>query len=301
MPMIPGTYSHRPRKSSGRRALLWACVFVLLALLQPGGAQAGAEGYRVGPGDVLEVRVWQEPDLSGRFPVEVRGHYLAPLLGEFPVAGKTVQEIRQQLIEAYGADYLVNPVVTVNVAEYRSHKVFLLGRVGQPGTYYLKEDPSFLRVLLEAGGPSGLNAGVATVLRFDKSGGGQLKHLRVNLHDLFVSGDLTQDIDLQAQDIVFVSAAGADTDLIGDQVFVVGEVKSPGKYRWYEGYTALNAVLDAGGLTDFASGNRARLIRGQGEDREIIRLELGELLEGQLEKNVTLMPGDLISVPESFF
>lgn len=299
--MIPGTYSYGRHEGTRRFALLCLCLFSLLSALHAGPAVAESGGYEVGPGDILDVRVWQEPDLSGKFPVEARGHFLAPLLGEFPVAGKTVQQIREELIAAYGADYLVKPVITVNVAEYRSHKVFLLGRVAQPGTYYLKEDPSFLRVLLDAGGPSGLTAGVATVLRFDEKGSGQLEHLRVNLNDLFVSGDLTQDIDLKAQDIVFVSAAGAETDLSGDQVFVVGEVQKPGKFRWYEGYTALNAVLDAGGLTDFASGNRARLVRGRGEDREIIRLELGELLEGQLDKNVTLMPGDLISVPESFF
>ena len=298
--MIPGTYTPGGRERTRRFGVLCVLLLALVALGQ--GALAGERAYEVGPGDVLEVRVWQEPDLSGRFSVEPRGHILAPLIGEFSVAGKGVQEIRESLVEAYGADYLVNPVITVSVAEYRSHKVFLLGRVAQPGTYYLKEDPSFLRVLLDAGGPSGMNAGVATVLRFENSeSGGQLAHLRVNLNQLFVGGDLTQDIDLRAQDIVFVSSAGAETDVIGNEVFVVGEVGKPGKYRWYDGYTALNAVLDAGGLTDFAAGNRARLIRGEGEGREVIRIELGSLLEGQLEKNIILKPGDLISVPESFF
>lgn len=298
--MITGTYS--TGRPGGAPALLAWFVLVMAALQALAiPAWTATQSYHVGPGDVLEIRVWQEPDLSGKFAVEPRGHILAPLLGEVPVAGKSVREIRDQLVEAYGKDYLVNPVVTVSVAEYRSHKVFLMGRVAQPGTYYLKEDPSFLRVLLDAGGPSGLQAGVATVLRFDESGSGKLEHLRVNLHDLFVTGDLSQDIDLQAQDIVFVSASDSDIDISGDQVFVVGEVKSPGKFRWHEGYTALNAVLDAGGLTDFASGNRARLVRGKGEEREVITLDLSDLLEGELDKNVTLMPGDLISVPESFF
>lgn len=266
-------------------------------------AEAPARDYEVGPGDVLRVRVWREDDLSADYSIDPRGRIHFPLLGEVPVAGKTVREIEQTLIDQLGRDYLVDPVVTVTVEEYRSRKVFLLGHVTKPGVYYLGEENSLLRVLLEAGGPATSSVAGASILRFNEGPEGpSLEHLRSDLHALFKQGDLSEDVELKPADIVFLTRGGEEDTLgLQDRVFVLGEVKNPGAYRWREGYTVLNAILDAGGLSEFASGNRVRLVRGEGENRKVERVEAAEILEGELDKNIVLQPGDLISVPESFF
>ncbi|MEW6776060.1 MAG: polysaccharide biosynthesis/export family protein [Bdellovibrionota bacterium] len=301
--MIPGF----SKRTGALAAVLLAAV---LAFLRAPQALAGAPPYLVGPGDVLRIDVWREEELSGSFVVGSKGQIQYPLLGEIPVAGKTAAQIKEELGQTLGKDYLIDPVVTVSVSEFRSHKVFLFGHVAKPGLYYLREDPSFLKVLLEAGGPASPGVASASVLRFsdpaekpESAGGSPLKHVRVDLGALFARGDLSQDILLESSDIVFLNRPGGESDLLasGTQIFVLGEVNKPGTYTWREGYTALNAVLDAGGLTEFAAANRARLVRGTGEGREIVTIRLGDLVEGEIDKNVTLQPGDLISIPESLF
>ena len=95
-----------------------------------------------------------------------------------------------------------------------------------------------------------------------------------------------------------VPAARADTP----RIRVVGEVARPGVYALSEAATLLDAVLVAGGLTEYGAGNRARLIRGEGAARSETRIRIGDLLDGRENaENLALRAGDLIVVPESFF
>lgn len=87
----------------------------------------------------------------------------------------------------------------------------------------------------------------------------------------------------------------------GNQVRVLGQVKMPGSVRFREQLTLLDAISEVGGLTEFASGNRARLVRNtNGESRET-RLRVGDLMKGKIQNNIELRPGDIIVVPESSF
>lgn len=83
-------------------------------------------------------------------------------------------------------------------------------------------------------------------------------------------------------------------------VFVTGAVNHMGSFNYREGYTALDAIIEAGGFTKFAAPNRAKVVRGQGKDEKIIRVELGDVVNhGDKTKNVTLKPGDILVIPES--
>lgn len=87
------------------------------------------------------------------------------------------------------------------------------------------------------------------------------------------------------------------------QIQVIGQVGRPGAVPYRDGMTVLDVILEAGGLTDFAAGNRAKLIRKDesGKTREI-RIRLDSLLKkGKVEENMDVKPGDLLLVPESFF
>jgi polysaccharide export outer membrane protein len=86
------------------------------------------------------------------------------------------------------------------------------------------------------------------------------------------------------------------------RVRVVGEVERPGSYPLADAATVLDALLAAGGLSEYAAGNRARLVRGKGAARVETRIRLGDVLEGRGEsENIELRDGDMIVVPESFF
>lgn len=84
------------------------------------------------------------------------------------------------------------------------------------------------------------------------------------------------------------------------QVRVLGEAQQPIALPYQAGMTVLDVMVAVGGLTEFAAGNRAVLIRGQGEDRQSYRLRLNDLLrKGNISANVPVLPGDVILIPES--
>lgn len=86
------------------------------------------------------------------------------------------------------------------------------------------------------------------------------------------------------------------------RIRVTGAVHTPRSMPFRQGMTVLDAVLEAGGLNDFASPNRTRLYRKRKEDVEVFKIELGDIMNrGQLETNMTLLPGDVITVPERIF
>ncbi|MCH8506987.1 MAG: polysaccharide export protein [Ectothiorhodospiraceae bacterium] len=87
-----------------------------------------------------------------------------------------------------------------------------------------------------------------------------------------------------------------------DQVRIIGQALQPQAIPYRDGMTVLDAIIQVGGLTQFAAGNRARLVRGGREDSESYRLRLNDLLnEGDMRHNYALRPGDVIVIPEAFF
>ncbi len=86
------------------------------------------------------------------------------------------------------------------------------------------------------------------------------------------------------------------------RVRITGAVRTPRSIPWREGMTVLDAVLEAGGLNDFAAPNRTKVYRKAGQKTDIISIELGKILnEGRLATNIALKPGDVVTVPERLF
>ncbi|MEM9899336.1 MAG: XrtA/PEP-CTERM system exopolysaccharide export protein [Pseudomonadota bacterium] len=86
------------------------------------------------------------------------------------------------------------------------------------------------------------------------------------------------------------------------QVRVLGEAQKPIALPYKSGMTVLDVMVEVGGLTEFAAGNKAILIRGKGDDRKSYRLKLDNLLrKGEIGANVAVLPGDVILIPESLF
>ena len=140
-------------------------TFVLLLTAVPRAAQApSAQGpshavatvdpqanYVVGPEDMLAVTVFNEPQLSGRFRVENDGHFSYPFLGRVKAGGTTVAEVAATLRGRLADGYLRNPQVTVEVEQFRSQSVFVMGEVRTPGKYTLSGAVTLLEALAQAG------------------------------------------------------------------------------------------------------------------------------------------------------
>jgi len=112
---------------------------------------ADASGYLIGPEDVLAVSVWKNPELSQEEMVRPDGKIALKLVGEIPVAGLTVQDVRLQLTQRY-REFVPAAEVAVTLKEMNSFKVYVMGRVTKPGEYKVRSDLTVMQALALAGG-----------------------------------------------------------------------------------------------------------------------------------------------------
>jgi len=111
-----------------------------------------AQFYQIGPMDVLDISVFNVPELTKTVQVADTGTINLPLLGEVPAAGKTAQQLERDLTTKLGAQFLQNPQVTVMVKENNSQHVTIQGDIDKPGVYALKGKTSLLELVAMAGG-----------------------------------------------------------------------------------------------------------------------------------------------------
>jgi polysaccharide export outer membrane protein len=173
-------------------------------------AAAGASAeYRIGPGDEIQIYVWNHPELSVTVPVRPDGMVSSPLVENIQAAGKTPSQLARD-IEKVLSEFVRNPTVNVIVTR----------------------------------------------------------------------------------------AEGA----LSDQIRVVGQAARPQAIPYRAGMTLLDAMIEVGGLGEFAAGNRARLVRRQGAETIEIKLRLKDLMnDGDMKANMPLQPGDVIIIPETRF
>jgi polysaccharide biosynthesis/export protein len=114
-------------------------------------AKPGNTAYRIGPQDVLDISVFQAPDLSKTVEVADNGTIDVPLLGETPASGRTAQELQRDLSSRLGAKYLQSPQVTVTVKEFNSSRVTIAGAVKSPGVFPYKGQTLFQFVTMAGG------------------------------------------------------------------------------------------------------------------------------------------------------
>lgn len=118
----------------------------------PSAASLVGTEYRLSPLDIVEISVFQVPDLTKTVEVNARGDIALPLIGTVQAGGKTTTELEQEIAAKLEKDYLQSPQVSVFVSEYRSQKVTVEGSVNQPGVYQIPGQASLLQVLAMAKG-----------------------------------------------------------------------------------------------------------------------------------------------------
>lgn len=175
----------------------------------PASAEAMPEDYAIGPGDSLQIFVWDHPDLSTTVQVRPDGKISTPLVEDLQAAGKTSTELARD-IEGVLSEYVRTPVVTV----------IMQGFVGE----------------------------------------------------------------------------GAQ------QIRVVGQAVSPMALQYKQGMTVLDVMIQVGGLSEFAAGNKSKIVRKTPDGEVEIKVRLDDLLnDGDIDQNIDMMPGDVLIIPQSFF
>jgi polysaccharide export outer membrane protein len=260
-----------------------------------GPAPASSDEYRLGPEDVVEIRVFELDQLNRTARISGDGRMELPLIGSVPVRGLTPEEVAGQVADRLRNRFVQNPQVSVFVKEFNSRKVSLLGAIGSPATYPLVGRRNLLQLLADAGGLSG---GAGTVLYvFRPTDDGRSARLTVPLNELLIKGDPRWNIWLRAGDIISVPPEKAVS------VSVLGAVRSPGVYKLPvgDGASVLNAIARAGGLHDRASKSGIQVKRRDASgDETVLKVDLGDILSGE-KPDVILREGDVVVVKESFF
>ncbi len=154
----------------------------------------------LGPGDVFEVRVYGEPELSGIYRVGPQGDVVFPLCQSVAVGGLTATAAAEKLRGCLAAGYMRNPQVSVFIREFNSKKVFVFGEVQKPGTFVYEDGMSIVQAITLAGGftrtASQNNTSVTRIVD------GQEVKIKVTVQDIAL-GKAT-NFTLQSGDIVFV-------------------------------------------------------------------------------------------------
>jgi len=248
--------------------------------------------YRISAYDVLEISVYQEPDLTKTVKVSANGEISFPLLGTIFVSGLTPKELEKKITDLLQQDYLVNPQVSVNVKEYPKFSV--LGEVKTPGTYELKRKLTVVEAIALAGGfTEKANTTEINIIRTEKN---EKKAIPISIDSILKNENEIQDIYLKPADVIVVK------EKTYSKISVLGQVRSPGTYELKKAITAVEAIALAGGLTSVADANGTYVIRTENNNRKIIRVPVGSILKGRdKSKDITLLPGDIVFVPESFF
>lgn len=252
--------------------------------------------YAIGGRDILKIVVFEEPDLSkDEIRVSNDGYITFPLIGRVQVEGLTANELEKEMVRRLGKDFLVNPQVTVQVKDFASKTVNVLGAVKSPGALPLKGPITLLETLARAGGVSVEEAGRSIVVLRPVAGKEKgVKHMTINLNLLLKGGDISQNIFLQDKDTVFIPQA--------DQIFVFGEVKSPGPYKLRERtISVVEAITMAGGPTRLGATNRTRIVRVEGGEERVLYVNVEDITKGDKSKDIVLQSGDIVVVPESYF
>ncbi|HEU5180544.1 MAG TPA: polysaccharide biosynthesis/export family protein [Candidatus Polarisedimenticolia bacterium] len=251
--------------------------------------------YIIGKEDLLEIGVFQQPDLTRTVRVSGDGTISLPLLGVVPLEGLTTTQAEGALRDLLSDRYLNDPQVWVFVKEAKSKKISVVGAVEKPGTLEMLGSRTLLEAISEAGGLTHQAGKELHVLRTDPSGA--TTRIDIDLDDLMIHGNPELNIPLQPGDVLNVPI---DRIL---HVYVDGAVRKPGEveYKASRPLTLLQAIAAAGGLSERASQKGIVVIRtGDTGAQSTTKVDLKAVRKGK-QDNFVLQNGDSIYVPETFF
>jgi polysaccharide export outer membrane protein len=276
------------------------------------------QDYRIGPRDVIEVRIADANELSNTYQVNADGTFLMPYLNRVKAQDKTPEELAKFIADSLRDRYLKDPQVLVVVKQYYSHTFFIQGSVRKPGVYQMEGHPSLLTLVTVAGGlaenhgstafiihqvkskksDSAADAGTAAkvAMKSDPAASSEEESAEFSLRTVNISGLLKgrfeQNTYVEPGDIVNIPQA--------DVFFVAGEVNAPGSFPLSDGTTLRQAIaLSQGTTLNAAMGNgvifRQDLATGK---RQEIAVDIGAVMKGRKE-DVAILANDIVIVPNS--
>jgi polysaccharide biosynthesis/export protein len=240
--------------------------------------------YKLGPGDVIRITVYQNQDLSMETRLSDGGVISYPLLGAVRLGGLSVGDAEKRLAQGLQqGDFVKSPQVTVVLMQARGSQVSVLGQVNRPGRFALELAGTRLSDVLALAGGVNTQLGGDTITVVGTRAGKPFRQ-QVDLPQVFSSADRHDDLVLQGNDVVYVERAPL--------VYIYGEVQRPGQIALQRGMTLLQGLAAGGGLTQRGTEKGIRVHRrGANGKTEVL----------QPGNDEPLQDGDVIYVRESLF
>lgn len=268
--------------------------------LHPDANNPTAQDYRVGGYDVLDIIVYEEPDLSReKVRISADGYLSFPLINRLKVDGLATSEI-ESLISFKLADgqFVLDAHVSVTVSDYKSKQYMVLGAIKAPGVYPLQARERVLDAISRAGGidfEQGGKQGMIIRTEYPNTDYETKVVIRINIPGLLKGGDQLSNLLLSDKDLLYIPKA--------ENFYIIGQVQKPGSYLYQEkDITIVEAISMAGGFTRIAARNRTRIIRMKDDMEKIIHVKVDAITKaGKKGQDVSILPGDVIVVPESLF
>ncbi len=249
----------------------------------PAGEDPGP--YVVGVGDILEVSVYGDPDMTRNVPVRPDGMISYTFVGDIRASGRPIQEIRDEMQSKLGA-FLRMPEVTVIATDFGKQKVYVGGEVKSPGVQHLNPRES---TLLDAVYMAGLTTEKADIERAVLLRNGRV--VDVDFREL-LRGDLTENVSLRNDDLIYFPEAAER------YVYVLGEVRSPRAVETNIPLSLVNVLAQAGGIdASFAKSREIAVLRGGLKEPKVAVVNYKRLVEGDFSQNIEIKPGDIVYVP----
>jgi polysaccharide export outer membrane protein len=254
--------------------------------------QRSASDAPIGPRDVIEIKVFQDPNLYTKMTVTDDGRIAMPLIGKVDVSGLTPSEVETR-IKGLLEKYINKPDVSVTVLEAGSKPISVIGAVMRPGTIGITGNITLIQAITQAGGLATGYGRTLYVLR--TAANGLTEQIAIDIDDLMVNGNPDLNLPLRPNDVINVPI---DASI---NIYVLGEVMHPGsvQFRRSQSPTLLQVLAAAGGPTDRAS-KRVILKRVVGGAEKTFHYDFKKIIDGR-QNDVVLLDGDRIVFAESFF
>ncbi|AMC36791.1 polysaccharide biosynthesis/export family protein [Janthinobacterium sp. B9-8] len=254
-------------------------AFVLMLFCSCMAMAAANSEYRLGPGDIVKISVYDHPDLSTELQLNEQGSVAFPLLGEVKLLGLPYTEAQALIANGLKKGGFVNqPNVSVLISQYRSQRIAVIGEVNKAGRYALDGATDMVDLLAIAGGLNANAGDTVVVLR-------GAERIEYRLSQAMKLGDQTKrSMPIANGDVVYVPRA--------QQFYVYGEVNRPGVYRMEPKMTVMQALAVSGGFNPRASHRNL----------EIHRIDQsGAVIKVEANLSDLLVENDTLFVKESLF
>ncbi len=264
---------------------IFALLLLSIALCPAAKAAAApaerAEAVVLGPLDQIEVNIDNYPTLKTITRVGADGAVILPLIDRVRIAGMTPADAANEIETRYvNGGFIKLPTVRLEIIDYQSRKVSVLGSVNNQGLIALDRTYSFAEIIARAGGLSN-DAGSTAVVTRQKPGGGS-ERITVDIGQIAVASDARVLEPVRAGDVVFVPKAPT--------ISVVGAVNHAGTYPLVPGMTVDQALAAAGDISSFGTRSRLRIRRAVPAGGPVTVIETGP--------DAALQPGDILVVRE---